>query len=231
MTSSKYLALFESGRPFTSQESSTLVEEATRRWQMAGSETPGVTGLVLAAMAEPVSPGPDVAFVAQWWSDEDPGAVIDSLSGAADGLTPFAWLVREHVYRRPVERLSAGSSPGRVNLFGTARRREEFTTESFFAYWDDVHAPISSAVPGLGGYVASEVLETVTGDRVVDGFVELWWPDRDTFTASADTPQQAAAWADVGNYARTDGSFWITHEHVVVAPPDTGPGSQDAHVA
>jgi len=37
----------------------------------------------------------------------------------------------------------------------------------------------------------------------------------------------AEAWEDVPNYARTDGQFWLTHEHVVIEPPGTGPGMFD----
>ena len=39
------------------------------------------------------------------------------------------------------------------------------------------------------------------------------------------SPQEAAAWDDVLNYAKPTGTFWIVKEHVYIPPPITGPGS------
>ncbi len=228
MASSKHLALFQTTGPATTEASEQLVHTLARRWQEERPDGLALDGLVLGQVDEPISPGPPVALTAQWWSDDSTEPLLAFLTAGMPDLRPSVWTVHEHVYRRPAERLSPGPAPDRINLFGTARRRDDFTHEAFFDYWDQVHAPISSAVPGLGGYVASEVREVLAGELPADGFIELWWPDRATFTASGDSPQQIAAWADVANYARTDGSFWLTHEHVLVPPPDTGPGSHDA---
>lgn len=229
MAVSKYLALFQAASPVSAETSQHVIDTIARRWRENRPERLELDGLVLGRIEEAVSAGPPVVLTAQWWTEDDSEPFLDFVADSALDLLPQAWRVREHVYRRPIERLSPGHAPERINLFGTARRRDDFTHEAFFDYWDRVHAPISSAVPGLGGYVASEVRDMVAGgESAIDGFIELWWPDRATFDASGDAPQQAAAWADVGNYARTDGSFWLTSEHVLVAPPDTAAGSQDA---
>jgi uncharacterized protein (TIGR02118 family) len=87
-----------------------------------------------------------------------------------------------------------------------------------------VHAPISARAPGLGAYVVSEVLARLQGSLEADAFVEQWWPDEATLQAAADSPEVAAAWADVSNYATTTGTFWLTREHVQIVPPYDGPG-------
>ena len=38
------------------------------------------------------------------------------------------------------------------------------------------------------------------------------------------SPEMAAAWEDVANYARTDQPFWLCTEHILIAPPATGLG-------
>ena len=140
-----------------------------------------------------------------------------------------SWLVEEIVFLAPVDRRPSGAHT-RLNLFGTAAKREDFTIEGFFDYWKTVHAPISSSIPGSSGYVVSRVRETVSApiERTVDAFIELWYPSRDHQASANEHPLAAKAWEDVPNYACTDGQFWFTYEHVVIEPPDTGPGMFDS---
>src|SRR5262249_1869709 len=111
-----------------------------------------------------------------------------------------------------------------IKLMGTAYRRDDFSPEEFIRYWNEVHAPISGKVPGLRGYVVSEVIDKLAGDLDADAFVELWWDDMESFKRASESPEQAAAWADVGNYAKTTGTFWVVREHVQIAPRFTAPG-------
>ena len=111
-----------------------------------------------------------------------------------------------------------------IKLIGTAYRRDDFSPEEFMRYWNEVHAPISGQVPGVRGYVVSEVVERVAGSLDADAFVEMWWDDMDAFKRAGESPEQAAAWADVANYAKTTGTFWVVREHVQIAPPNLGPG-------
>jgi uncharacterized protein (TIGR02118 family) len=190
---------------------------------------PVILGLVVSEVLKHLTEPNDVRALVQVWA-EGPASgteVLDLLlpreawgSGVAD-----AWVVREHVYKQPVERENAGAAPNGVKLAGTAYRRDDFTREAFFDYWRNVHAKISGSVPGLGGYVVSEVRERLSGELAPDALLELWWPDEDTFEASGSTAQQAAAWEDVPRYAKTTGTFWLMRESVLVAPPPTGLGS------
>ena len=162
-------------------------------------------------------------------SGADAESVLAHLTGAV-GAKVSSWRVEEIAFLAPVDRRPSGEH-SRLNLFGTAAKREDFTTEGFFDYWKTVHAPISASIPGSSGYVVSRIHETVNApvERTVDAFIELWYPNRDSHASANAHPLAAKAWDDVANYARTDGQFWLTYEHVVVAPPDTGRGMFDSN--
>jgi uncharacterized protein (TIGR02118 family) len=110
-----------------------------------------------------------------------------------------------------------------IKAIGTAYRRDDFSHEEFIRYWNEVHAPISAKAPGMRGYVVSEVIEKLQGDLEADAFVEQWFDDLPSFRRAAASPEAAAAWADVSNYAKTTGTFWVVKEHIQIPPP-TGPG-------
>ena len=112
-----------------------------------------------------------------------------------------------------------------IKVIGTAYKKDELTSEEFFSYWRDVHAPISAKAEGMRGYVVSEVLSKLQGDLEADAFVEQWWDDEHALERAFASPEIAAAWADVPNYAKMSGTFWVTREHVYIPPPITGPGS------
>jgi len=117
-----------------------------------------------------------------------------------------------------------------VKLIGTAYKRDDFTTEEFFRYWREVHAPITGKCPGLRGYVVSEVLRKLQGELEADAFVELWFDDEEALDFAMASPEEEAAWADVGNYAKLTGTFWVAREHVYIPAPITGPGSLSRQV-
>lgn len=113
-----------------------------------------------------------------------------------------------------------------IKMIGTAYKRDDFSKQAFFDYWRDVHAPITAGAPGIRGYVVSEVLSRYHGEQEgVDGFVELWFDDQESLDKAMASPEEAAAWEDVANYAKTTGTFWICKEHVYIPPPIIGPGS------
>ena len=120
-----------------------------------------------------------------------------------------------------------------IKLIGTAFKRDDFSTKEFFDYWRDVHAPISAASGPLRGYVVSEVLRKLPnpnnpdsdGEIEVDAFVEQWWDDEETFEQAMSSGNESAAWEDVLNYAKPNGTFWVVKEHVYIPPPIMGPGS------
>lgn len=114
------------------------------------------------------------------------------------------------------------SSKGAIifKVIGSAHRREDFTRDEFFDYWMNVHAPISRKAPGLRAYVVSEVERRLQGSLQADAFVEQWFDSEEAYLAAAASPEVAAAWDDVPNYATTDGTFWIVKEHVIIPRPN-----------
>lgn len=196
------------------------------------SDLPGFSlqGLVVSEVLSHLTDNKDARILIQAWTtgSEDGTCVLDYLlpgEARGDGVEVDAWVIREHIFKQPVERQSIGASPNGVKLAGTAYRRDDFAVEAFFDYWRNVHAKISGSVPGIGGYVVSEVRGQLSGDLAPDALLELWWPDQATFEASGSTPEQVAAWEDVPRYAKTTGTFWLMRESVLIPPPPTGPGS------
>lgn len=112
-----------------------------------------------------------------------------------------------------------------IKAIGTAYRRDDFTPEEFMRYWLEVHAPISAKAPGLRGYVVSEVIRKIRGELETEAFVEQWFDDEASQRRAAESPEVAAAWDDVPNYAKTSGTFWLVKEHVIIPPPPRVPGS------
>ena len=182
----------------------------------AGPETPSPLGLVVSEVVDVMVPGLEASAFVEVWSDE-----ANAWTPTA-GLDATWWLTTEHVYKARHHEDGTGT---RIKVIGTAYRRDDFTTRAFFDYWRDVHGPISARAPGLGSYVVSEVVERLAGDLAADGFVEQWWPDRETLDRAAGSPEVAVAWEDVQKYAKPTGTFWITREHIVLAPPADAPGT------
>lgn len=106
-----------------------------------------------------------------------------------------------------------------IKTIGTAYRREDFTMPEFIKYWLEVHAPISAAAPGMRGYVVSEVVRRTRGRLQSDAFVEQWFDDEAAMEGAMASPEIARAWADVANYAKLSGTFWVVNEHVLIPPP------------
>ncbi len=204
---------------------SSIIDRLGSKYSPAGQPDPAVRGLVVSEVFKYLTEATDVTALIQLWWDvadlgpEGIGEILGDLGSQAE-----VFVVKEHVFRQPVERQEPDGSDTGVKLAGTAYRRDDFTPEAFFKYWGEVHAPISGSVPGLGGYVVSEIEEKLSGTSTADALLELWWPDEATFERSADAPQQAEAWEDVARYAKTTGTFWLMREHVLIPPPATGPG-------
>lgn len=229
MTVAKYVALLDADHDVDVAASAAAAEQIT---QAAEHAPPNLVGLTIGQVIEPMTgPASTVAVIQIWLengTDADAAEVLGNLTTNVD-VEVSSWKVDEIVFVSPRDRVKSDGPHNRVNLFGTANKRDDFSTDAFFDYWKETHAPISGKVPGSTGYVVSRVQSAmdIPVAREADGFVELWWQNHEVFVAAGDTEEQAEAWADVARYARTDGQFWLTHETVAITPPDAGPGSLD----
>jgi len=219
-------------------------EEFFRYWRDVhapiSGRPPGLRGYVVSEVVRKLTGDLEVeAFVEQWWDDEAAFRAASQTPEAAAAWEDVAnyartdgtfWLSQEESYISPVYpdagllRGGAGGAPGGLKMIGSAHKRDDFTTEAFFEYWRSVHAPLGGKAPGLLGYVVTQLGERIAGDISCDAFISLWWPDEESFNAAGASQEQAAAWADVANYARTDGTFWLCREHVFISPPPYAPG-------
>ena len=112
-----------------------------------------------------------------------------------------------------------------IKVIGTGFRRDGMSREEFIRYQNEVHAPISGKAPGLRGYVVSEVVRKLDGELEADAFIEQWFDDEASMVRADDSPEVAAAWEDIPNFAKPTGTWWLTREHVYIPRPILGPGS------
>jgi uncharacterized protein (TIGR02118 family) len=222
--SRKYIVSLDAHGGWQADQAEAALQALIQRWRVT---PPPLAGLIVdIAVSSLTGPNETAGFVQLWTGDQDDSIepLLSELRSVS-GFDPTALPVDEIVFVEPADRLVVEQSADRINLFGTAYRRDEFAPDAFFDYWKQTHAPISGSVPGLTGYVVSRVASDADSSvPEIDGFIELWWPSAAIYEASADTPQQKAAWEDVPKYAKTIGQFWLTHEHVVIPPAPTGPG-------
>ncbi|MDE0162413.1 MAG: hypothetical protein OXL98_11830 [Acidimicrobiaceae bacterium] len=145
----KFVALLDADHAVTAGER----DEMVGRLAEGADGVVGLAGLTVGSLDESLTgPAETVALVQAWIDDSaDTGAVLGHLTGSVDAAVS-SWLVEEIVFLVPVDRRVSGEH-SRLNLFGTAAKREDFTAEGFFDYWKTVHAPISSSSPGSSGYV------------------------------------------------------------------------------
>ena len=203
-------------------QSSTKFLSDLRAEALDQKAKPGVVGVVVGEVVARLRGDLSAdGFLEVWWQNEfDPtSASVDAAIGG-DNPDRTTWLTVEHVLKRP----NWTDDPGARKVIGTAYRRDDFTPEEFFAYWWEIHAPISSRAAGLGGYVVSEVIARVGGTMDAEAFVEQWWPDEHTLDIAGASPEVATAWDDVKRYAKTTGTFWSVREHLVQTPTYEAPG-------
>jgi uncharacterized protein (TIGR02118 family) len=206
-------------------------DELAARWRDAPAPATGrpaeLCGLVISQVLRKLTGDLDAdAIVELWWDDGaapgDPAAADwDAVARHAPSSSDLLWGGVEDVYK------ARAYPAGDARLIGTAKRRADFTTDAFFDYWRDVHAPLGGQAPALGGYVVTRLGPRLAGDLEIDAIVSLWWPDEELLLAGLGSEETATAWQDVPNYAQTDGTFWVCREHVAIAPPATGPGTLD----
>jgi hypothetical protein len=216
----------------------TTVDQFKARWLgehgPGARAIPGVQGFVLGeVVADPARAGSaaveSVALdgVAASW--QAPG--IDRQAQARTDPHVREWLAaapsyigninifvtREHVFVPPRR--------GGLKIMTLISRKPDMTHEAFVRHVLDVHGPLSRNVPGLGGYVMSEILRSssmpglppVPGLGEIDIIGESWLPE-DPAQRTPDTPERRAWLADG---AASFGSFrrYAMVEHIFVPPP------------
>ncbi len=93
------------------------------------------------------------------------------------------------------------------------------THEEFATYWQEEHAPLVEALPGLERYAVR--LPTDPERSSYDGVADLHFEDRDAMAAAFDSPAGEAVKADADAFVGGDVTL-ITEETVTYAGDDRG---------
>ncbi|MHB9880406.1 EthD domain-containing protein [Pacificimonas sp. ICDLI1SI03] len=124
---------------------------------------------------------------------------------------------REHFFAPPVR--------SGLKVMTLISRRKDMTRKAFVRHMLEVHGPLSEKVPGLRGYVLSEVVNHVTmpGIPSIPGLHDIdmigeSWLSTDPDERTPDTPERRAWLADgaahFGPFLR-----FVTQDHIFVPPP------------
>ena len=91
------------------------------------------------------------------------------------------------------------------------RRKEGMTAEEFLEYWTNRHAPISrDGYENLKGYVVNVVTRVPEGQEApYDGLAELWWEDREGFSADMKSEAAARGTEDLKNFTSAFGLLFV----------------------
>jgi uncharacterized protein (TIGR02118 family) len=109
-----------------------------------------------------------------------------------------------------------------LKIVSTIARKDGMSHEAFVQHWMDVHAKLAESVPGVKGFIASEILPSaggvsnpVLGD--LDGIASVWYQDRPSIAATLASPAGHAWIADGNSFIeRTKSHNFFTREHVIV---------------
>ncbi len=99
-----------------------------------------------------------------------------------------------------------------VKLIGLVKRKAGMTQEEFSRYWEKEHGPLVARVfPGAKRYVQNHPVKLPGGgEPQVDGVVEIWFDDLESFLAASDFYR-----GDRGKVIRDDEDKFIDRSQMV----------------
>jgi len=114
---------------------------------------------------------------------------------------------------------------------GLQQRRDDLTHDQYVDHWLNVHAPMSTAVEDLLGYVSNEVIVTGEGvaverthpefGRLLDGIAQLHFAEQDSLMQMAQRPEVKKWFEDGPNFVGLRTGF-IAREEVLKTPEREG---------
>ena len=113
-----------------------------------------------------------------------------------------------------------------IKFIAALTRKPGMNFEAFEAHWREVHGPLIARAPGLRAYVQSHLTDDLGPEypQAFDGMSEAWFDDMDAFLTAFNSPQWAAAVADVPNFLRDRGKWLLTTEVAII---DTYPSPRE----
>ena len=113
-----------------------------------------------------------------------------------------------------------------IKTIGLLTRKDELTHEQFVVHWQEVHAPLALAVPGLRRYGQSHIVAERTRPDIpatdvdIDGIAELWYDGREAMERAHATPEARRLFADGALFIGRIKSFIVEEKVVIPASPD-----------
>ena len=110
-----------------------------------------------------------------------------------------------------------------IKMLGLLTRRPELTHAQFVKHWQQIHAPLAHAVPGIRRYVQSHIVGTRTRPDIpeteveVDGIAELWYDDEAALQRAAASPEMKRLTDDGALFIGRIKSYVIDEKQII--PP------------
>jgi len=74
-----------------------------------------------------------------------------------------------------------------VKLITLIKRKSGLSQEEFSRYWEEKHGPlVVKHLPGMKRYVQNHAVRLSSGEPQVDGVVEIWYDDLESYRAASD---------------------------------------------
>ncbi len=182
-----------------------------------------VIGEKLPANLDASIPSAPVDGVLEVWSPSDAArkktlSAAKDWAAATDALASKAttFVTRQHVFIPPPR--------GTIKQFALLVRKDGLTHAEFVDHWLTIHGPMALTVPGLKGFVLSEIVGTIPGDEAVypgiDGIAEVWWEASTDGRGQMNFSDQMKTWGADGStfISRNKSRTPVLQEHVFVAP-------------
>ena len=170
--------------------SESLVKDTLAASGQRHDEEEGIVGRVFNRVIDSTQRGIEYArpsiqldAIAQFFCRD----ISSGMSGAASGGLNLSMGVPGHIIEemQPILCLQntvipAPASGPMLKRMSTLRKRPDVSAEEFQKQWFDLHAVLVKRLSGIAGYRQNLVLDgprDATGAMLVDGMVELWFPD------------------------------------------------------
>lgn len=92
------------------------------------------------------------------------------------------------------------------------RKRTDITEDEFITYWQQIHAPLAAAIPGVRRYVIYPVIWSSSLIPVCDGLAEMWFDSRAMMQEGLASREGRWMFADLTNFCSQESGTVVVDE-------------------